>query len=101
MHTPQHSLKQSVPGWIEEPAKWLRTSVQQPLEYVYHKYLLELLLRQKPLPSSKNGRHIPLRVWHEQPLVDERRGHTYISNSIRSARYTPWDFLPKQIFFQW
>ena len=32
--------------------------------------------------------------------MDERRGHGYISNSIRSSRYTLWDFLPKQIIFQ-
>jgi phospholipid-translocating ATPase len=33
-------------------------------------------------------------------LVDERRGQLYISNSIRSSRYTIYDFLPKQLFFQ-
>ena len=29
-----------------------------------------------------------------------RRGHAYISNGIRSSRYTLYDFIPKQILFQ-
>lgn len=67
---------------------------------LYRIYVLELLLRQRPLPPSRDGRHIPLRACHEKHLVDERRGHGYVSNTIRSSRYTIWDFLPKQILFQ-
>ena len=76
--------------------------VKRPVERCYKKYILELLLRRKPLPPSKNGRHIPLRVGDDKPLHDERRGHGhgYISNSIRSSRYTIWNFLPKQFMFQ-
>ena len=74
--------------------------VKEPLKEWYTHYVLELVFRRKPLPPSKNGRHIPLAASHAKHLVDERRGHGYISNSIRSSRYTPWDFLPKQIFFQ-
>jgi phospholipid-translocating ATPase len=68
----------------------------------YQKYILEGLLRQRPLPPSADGRHIPLnsaRV-RSQHLLDERRGTPYISNFIRSSRYTIWDFLPKQLIFQ-
>ena len=71
-----------------------------PLEALFKICVLELLLRQKPLPPSKNGRMVPLKVKHEKTLIDERRGHAYISNSIRSSRYTIWDFLPKQFLFQ-
>ncbi|KAI0899843.1 phospholipid-translocating P-type ATPase [Annulohypoxylon nitens] len=66
----------------------------------YKKYILETILRQKPLKPSKDGRHIPLRVEHEQALIDERRGNPYISNTIRTSRYTLIDFIPKQIIFQ-
>jgi phospholipid-translocating ATPase len=66
----------------------------------YKKYFLELVLRQKPLAPSKDGRHIPLRPSHDKLLIDERRSRAYLSNSIRSSRYTIWDFLPKQFFFQ-
>ncbi|KAI1377631.1 phospholipid-translocating P-type ATPase [Hypoxylon crocopeplum] len=66
----------------------------------YKRYILEIILRQKPLRPSKDGRHIPLRAENEQPLIDERRGHPYISNTIRTSRYTLYDFIPKQLIFQ-
>ena len=68
----------------------------------YKRYILEGLLRQKPIPPSKDGRHIPLDpgLARRKPLEDERTGRAYITNFIRSSRYTVWDFLPKQLFFQ-
>ncbi|KAK3687564.1 hypothetical protein B0T22DRAFT_478870 [Podospora appendiculata] len=64
------------------------------------KNFVEQILRQKPLPPSTNGRRIPLRALHEHPLIDERTGHPYVSNSIRTSRYTVYNFLPMQLFFQ-
>jgi phospholipid-translocating ATPase len=58
------------------------------------------MLRQKKLPPSKDGRHIPLRLDTGKPLHDERRGHSYIDNTIRTSRYTIYDFVPKQLLFQ-
>ncbi|KAK4541733.1 hypothetical protein LTR36_007442 [Oleoguttula mirabilis] len=84
----------------DEPVAWFDSKIRLPVEVLYQKYILELLLRQRPLPPSKDGRHVPLRASHERPLIDERRGQAYISNSIRSSRYTVWDFLPKQLAFQ-
>ncbi|KAF1986865.1 phospholipid-translocating P-type ATPase [Aulographum hederae CBS 113979] len=75
------------PKWIQRVKSWAETSVSG-------------LFLQKPLPPSKDGRHIPLKTIHHKPLIDERSGHSYISNSIRSSRYTIYDFLPKQLFFQ-
>ncbi|KAH7026371.1 P-type ATPase [Microdochium trichocladiopsis] len=66
----------------------------------YKVLICELLLRQKPLGPSKDGRRIPLRVAHGRQLIDERRARPYISNTIRTSRYTLWDFLPKQLIFQ-
>ena len=83
-----------------QESSWFERRVKLPLEVLFKIYVLELLLRQKPLPPSKNGRVVPLKVTHEKTLIDERRGHAYISNSIRSSRYTIWDFLPKQFLFQ-
>jgi phospholipid-translocating ATPase len=62
--------------------------------------LVEVLLRPKSLPPSKDGRHIPLRPHRDGPLIDERRGSPYVSNSIRTSRYTVYDFFPKQLIFQ-
>ncbi|QIW95470.1 hypothetical protein AMS68_000988 [Peltaster fructicola] len=45
-------------------------------------------------------RHIPIRAQYEPALIDERSGRPYISNDIRTSRYTIYDFIPKQIVFQ-
>lgn len=66
----------------------------------YQRYVIEGLLRQKPLKPSEDGRHVPLQVERETPLVDERRGDEYISNTIRTARYNVYNFIPKQLIFQ-
>lgn len=52
------------------------------------------------VPISSDGREIPLRVSHGPHLLDPRSGRPYISNGIRTTRYTLWDFLPKQILYQ-
>ncbi|KAF7536393.1 hypothetical protein G7054_g4524 [Neopestalotiopsis clavispora] len=70
----------------------------------YQKWIIETLLRQYPLPPSNDGRHIPLEFGRVRttPLKDERTGNKkpYVSNFIRSTRYTLWSFLPKQLYFQ-
>lgn len=70
----------------------------------YQKWIIETLLRQYPLPPSSDGRHIPLQFGHvrKTPLKDERTGNkkSYVSNFIRSTRYTLWSFFPKQLYFQ-
>ncbi|OTB08256.1 hypothetical protein M426DRAFT_317370 [Hypoxylon sp. CI-4A] len=74
--------------------------VEECATQLYKKYVIELLLRQKPLKPSKDGRHIPFRVEQDEVLIDERRGHPYIPNTIRTSRYTLIDFIPKQLIFQ-
>jgi phospholipid-translocating ATPase len=67
--------------------------------WLYQRVVVELILRRKALAKS-DGRHIPLRIGHDSPLLDPRRGHSYIPNTIRTSRYTIWDFIPKQLIFQ-
>lgn len=70
---------------------------------LYKTWILEGLLRQRPLPPSVDGRHIPVTPGlsrRKDGLTDERRGSPFIPNFIRSSRYTIWSFLPKQLFFQ-
>src|ERR1700760_2082068 len=83
----------------DEKRNFIR-DVEARLQKCYKLYFLELILRQKPLPPSKDGRHVNLNPVHQKPLVDERTGRGYVSNTIRSSRYTIFDFLPKQIIFQ-
>ncbi|KAH6611451.1 atpase [Trichoderma cornu-damae] len=69
---------------------------------VFRKVVLETILRRKPLVPSKDGRYVPLNPTAVDPggLVDERSNKPYISNFIRSSRYTVYDFVPKQLVFQ-
>ncbi|KAK4090461.1 putative P-type ATPase [Purpureocillium lilacinum] len=75
----------------------------QQLALLYQRFIVEGLLRRKPLPPTADGRHIPLcpsRDVGPGGLIDERSGKPYISNFIRSSRYTVYDFIPKQLVFQ-
>ncbi|KAF5005880.1 hypothetical protein FDECE_7693 [Fusarium decemcellulare] len=76
---------------------------KKQLTQFHQKVILETILRQKPLEPLPDGRHIPLNPAERRPegLIDERTaGKPYISNFIRSSRYTIWDFIPKQLIFQ-
>ncbi|KAF5575182.1 phospholipid-translocating ATPase [Fusarium pseudocircinatum] len=68
----------------------------------HQKVILETILRQKPLEPLPDGRHIPLNPPQRSAngLIDERAGKPYCSNFIRSSRYTIYDFIPKQLIFQ-
>ena len=55
---------------------------------------------QAHIPPSRDGRHIEVDASRKHQLIDERTGHEYIGNTIRSSRYTLWNFLPRQLFFQ-
>ncbi|PBP16371.1 p-type ATPase, partial [Diplocarpon rosae] len=62
--------------------------------------IMMVILQQRPILPSKDGRHIDLDAARTRPLLDERTGKEHIDNSIRSSRYTVWNFLPKQLWFQ-
>ncbi|KAG5665387.1 hypothetical protein KAF25_009512 [Fusarium avenaceum] len=75
---------------------------QKQLENFHQKVIVETILRQKPLEPLPDGRHIPLNPTsrNAKGLIDERAGKPYTSNFIRSSRYTIYDFVPKQLLFQ-
>lgn len=51
-------------------------------------------------PPSRNGRKIPIQAWRAQPLEDERLHKPYISNVIKTSKYNAFDFLPRQLLYQ-
>ncbi|KAK8096982.1 aminophospholipid transporter protein [Apiospora kogelbergensis] len=83
-------------------AKKPKARLEDAFNRLYERWVMQFLLRQFPLPPSADGRHIPVTCGDVRttPLVDERRGAPYLSNLIRSSRYTLWSFIPKQLFFQ-
>jgi phospholipid-translocating ATPase len=62
--------------------------------------LWKKILRIREILPSDDGRHIDLDASHQAPLIDERTKRQYMSNRIKSSRYTVWNFLPKQLVFQ-
>ncbi|KAH8657200.1 hypothetical protein BGZ60DRAFT_532048 [Tricladium varicosporioides] len=79
---------------------WSKERLSRRLGLWYRKHVVQGILRQRELPHTKDGRQIPLDISRSSPLIDERRGTPYINNSIRSSRYTIWNFLPYQLWFQ-
>ncbi|TGO22458.1 hypothetical protein BPAE_0168g00290 [Botrytis paeoniae] len=71
-------------------------------QWFWREKILKDVLRQRETPPSKDGRHIDLDATRPRgtPLIDERTGVAYIGNTIRSSRYTIWNFVPRQLFFQ-
>ncbi|KAF7536120.1 hypothetical protein G7Z17_g13093 [Cylindrodendrum hubeiense] len=89
-------LRNDAAGASVPPGRRLKDAIAA----LYQRAIVEMILRRKHVVASSDGRHIPLDLEHEQPLVDTNRGVTYVSNNIRTSRYTVWDFFPKQLFFQ-
>ncbi|PBP16064.1 aminophospholipid-translocating ATPase [Diplocarpon rosae] len=62
--------------------------------------VIKIITRTKDLPPSRDGRKIDLEPLRTEELLDERTGKPYIGNRITSSRYTFYNFLPRQIIFQ-
>lgn len=83
--------------WIKRKAA--RSKYTRQIKHAY-KRIRKFLLRISEIPPSKDGRHLNVDARRKAPLNDERTGRPFVSNIIRSSRYTPWNFLPRQLFAQ-
>ncbi|KAL8835630.1 MAG: hypothetical protein Q9170_003247 [Blastenia crenularia] len=83
---------------------WLKSRVARSGLFSYlkatYKKAHKAILRIQELPSTKDGRHIPLAVNRKNGLIDERTKREYIDNTVRSCKYTAWNFLPRQLYAQ-
>lgn len=94
------SSKAALPSydeWLRERAR--RNAYLNSVRAGYHK-LRKVILRIQEIPPSKDGRHIELDASRKKALIDERTGKAHIGNSIRSTRYSAWNFVPRQLFAQ-
>lgn len=66
----------------------------------YYKQVKKKILKRNEIPPSKDGRHLDVDPSCTGIRTDERRNAPYVSNLIRSSRYTYWNFLPRQLVFQ-
>jgi phospholipid-translocating ATPase len=80
--------------------QWARRRIRKNGQLQEIRRLWKIILEGKPIPPSKDGRHIDLDASRTTQLIDERTGKHYIGNTIRSSRYTLWNFFPRQLFFQ-
>src|SRR5687768_15516880 len=99
MRAPQHP-KYHPSSFVVPIAEKTKAAINNSAKWLYQRTIVELILRQRHIQVSTDGRHIPLRIHNVKPLIDTRRGQAYISNNVRTSRYTVWDFIPKQLFFQ-
>ncbi|KAG9546808.1 phospholipid-translocating P-type ATPase, partial [Aureobasidium melanogenum] len=84
-------------SWIQQHTA--RNKTWRSLKAGYHK-ARKSVLRIQEIPPTKDGRHIDLDASRKTTLLDERTGKAYITNHIRSSRYTAWNFVPRQLFAQ-
>ena len=64
------------------------------------KGLRKRLLYASDNPPSLDGRHVVVKANPAAENLDERTGKPYIGNTIRSCRYTPLNFVPRQLYAQ-
>ena len=84
-------------NWAKSQAA--RASLRSHAYTVYER-ARKTVLRVQEIPPSKDGRHIPIDPARQEHLTDERTGREYVDNTICSSKYTPWNFLPRQLFAQ-
>ena len=84
-------------SWIQQHTS--RNHTWRSMKAGYHK-ARKFVLRIQEIPPTKDGRHIDLDASRKATLLDERTGKVYITNYIRSSRYTAWNFVPRQLFAQ-
>lgn len=83
--------------WVNRNVSRIRLPAQARALY---RNLSKAILRINEIPPSQDGRHVDLDATREKALTDERTGRVYIDNTIRSSRYTLWNFFPRQLFAQ-
>lgn len=83
---------------------WLKSRVARSGLYSLlrsaYKKAHKAILRIQELPPTQDGRHIPVDVDRRKGLIDERTNREYVDNTIRSCKYTAWNFLPRQLYAQ-
>lgn len=84
--------------------RWLskqnsRKTVKQRLSKTYRD-IRDKIMRSNALPHSIDGRHVKVNISLNGGPIDDRTGKPYINNLIISCRYTPWNFVPRQLVAQ-
>ncbi|KAI9755089.1 MAG: hypothetical protein M4579_004428 [Chaenotheca gracillima] len=84
-------------SWARRRAS--QSGLVRKVRHVYHS-TRKRILKINEIPPSKDGRHLDVLPFRSKALTDERTGRGYVGNTIRSSRYSAWNFLPRQLFAQ-
>lgn len=84
------------PWWVRQLE---RSGLGDKFSNGYH-HVRKIILKAQDIPPTANGRQIDVDPSHVTTLIDERTGRPYIANVVRSTRYTPLNFFPRQLFAQ-
>lgn len=92
------------PSALPHYETWLKGSVTRSGIFsklkATHRKIRNVILRIQELPPSKDGRQLTLCIDHTKARIDERTSREYVDNTIRSCKYTLWNFLPRQLYAQ-
>ncbi|KAG0647426.1 phospholipid-transporting ATPase [Hyphodiscus hymeniophilus] len=105
------AARSHVSGGDKSSQHWRRNPIWQQRKRMiedwavlwYKQYVLRRLFRLRiisPTEGGVGGREIDLDVKNNTRLIDGRTGTEYIGNTIRTSRYTLWNFIPCQLWFQ-
>ena len=83
--------------WLARPSKALNVLAALWTKCIT---ILERLSKDKALATSMDGRHVRVKSLQADYAIDERTGKPHVDNTIISCRYTPWNFLPRQLVAQ-
>lgn len=86
-------------SWLATLSNTSYDKLSEKLKVMVEQYL-KIPFRSHKVPSSRSGRHIVLDLQRQTPLIDNRTQRPYIDNTVRSCRYTIWDFFPRQLVAQ-
>ncbi|KAK5094287.1 drs2 neo1 protein [Exophiala xenobiotica] len=91
LDVPTYSRRMRYQG---KPPHWLRNALASAKAFHGH------IFAPAELPHTIDGRHVQVNISSSKGPVDERTTKPYITNKIRSCKYTPWNFFPKQLVAQ-
>ena len=100
------SSSKGVQGVLALPnyQQWVQKQVNRrlPVKRIKGAYnkARKFVLQIQDMPPSKDGRRIPVDPSRKIALIDDRTGHAYVNNFIKSSKYTVWNFLPRQLYAQ-
>ena len=72
----------------------------KPVQRSFFSTLMSKLSGRGLVLPQNSSRVIPINASRTTPLIQPETGKPFVSNSVTTARYNLWDFLPKQLYAQ-